>query len=102
MHRGHDCPVCQIPINRKESFCPPAWDADCFVQCGDDHAVEALYVTEGEFDTAIFEQADYHAVSLPSSTTKITPAVVDQIVRPATIILAGDSDAAGTEAMTRL
>jgi DnaB-like helicase C terminal domain/Toprim-like len=61
-----------------------------------------VYITEGEFDAAIFEQADMRAVSFPSATYKLPANLKDQLLEADSVILAGDSDPQGQELMQRL
>ncbi len=65
--------------------------------------LEPVFVTEGEFDTAIMEQAGYRAVSVPNSTTKLTPENKVLLKQAACIYLAGDNDGkVGNSAMRTL
>ncbi|MCU1301763.1 MAG: hypothetical protein JWQ87_2047, partial [Candidatus Sulfotelmatobacter sp.] len=62
-----------------------------------------VYITEGEFDAAILEQAGFHAVSIPSASVKLTAEMKDQLLEAETVILAGDNDAGvGSAAMQKL
>jgi hypothetical protein len=62
-----------------------------------------VFITEGEFDTLVLEQAGFHAVSLPNATAKTTPEMKDQLLRADSVILAGDCDnAEGTKKMEKL
>ncbi len=63
---------------------------------------EPVFCTEGECDAAILEQAGFRAVSLQSASTKLTPEQKDQIMSASFVILAGDTDPAGTAAMESL
>jgi hypothetical protein len=63
---------------------------------------EPVYVLEGEFDCAVMCQAGFRAVSVPSAGTKLTPSMKDQLMQASTVILAGDTDAAGTSAFQKL
>ena len=63
---------------------------------------EPVYVVEGEFDCLALTQAGFHAVSVPSAGTKLTPSMKDQIMRASFVILAGDTDATGSGYMTKL
>jgi hypothetical protein len=70
-------------------------------------AFDSLYITEGEFDCAILEQAGFHAVSLPMGTNAkykpvITAEMKDRIMEANEIILAGDMDTTGTGTMNKL
>lgn len=65
--------------------------------------LEPVFLTEGEFDTIVLEQAGFRAVSLPNATCKTTPEMKDKLLRAEFIVLAGDTDgAAGTEKMKKL
>lgn len=65
--------------------------------------LEPVFLTEGEFDTMVLEQAGFRAVSLPNATCKTTPEMKDQLLRAELVVLAGDTDgAAGTEKMKKL
>ena len=67
------------------------------------NALEPVFVTEGEFDTAIMEQADFRAVSIPNATTKITPEWKVILKKAPLVILAGDNDGkVGTDKMKLL
>jgi hypothetical protein len=65
--------------------------------------LEPVFVVEGEFDSAIMEQADFRAVSIPNATTKITPEWKIALKKAAFVILAGDNDGkAGSDKMVML
>lgn len=64
--------------------------------------LEPLYITEGEPDAIVLEQAGYRAISLPNSTWKLTPDMRDKIKNAGRIVLAGDGDFVGTQAMEKL
>jgi KaiC/GvpD/RAD55 family RecA-like ATPase len=67
------------------------------------NALEPVFVTEGEFDTAIMEQAGFRAVSVANSTTKITPENKVLLKRAECVYLAGDNDGkVGNAAMRQL
>lgn len=67
------------------------------------NALEDLFVTEGEFDTAIFEMCNFRAVSIPNAAAKLTPENKIIMKRGARIFLAGDNDGgAGNAAMRAL
>lgn len=67
------------------------------------NALEPVFVTEGEFDTAIMEQAGYRAVSVANSTTKLTPEAKSELKRAECVYLAGDNDGkVGNAAMRQL
>lgn len=64
---------------------------------------EPLYVVEGEIDCLTLEAAGFRAVSIPSASTTITPAMKDRIMSAGTVILAGDNDGGvGSEKMQKL
>src|SRR5208337_1915986 len=44
------------------------------------NALEPVFVTEGEFDSAVMEQAGFRAVSIPNASTKITPEWKEQLM----------------------
>jgi KaiC/GvpD/RAD55 family RecA-like ATPase len=65
--------------------------------------LEPVFVTEGEFDTAIMEQAGFRAVSVPNSTTKLTPEAKTSLKQAECVYLAGDNDGkVGNAAMRQL
>lgn len=65
--------------------------------------LEPVFVTEGEYDTAIMEQAGFCAVSIPNATTRLTPEWKMRLKEAQYVVLAGDNDGkAGSEAMNRL
>jgi len=67
------------------------------------NALSAVFVTEGEFDTCIMEQAGFNAVSIPNASTKITPEWKVALKRAAFVVLAGDNDGkVGSEKMNQL
>ena len=63
---------------------------------------EPVYVCEGEFDACVLEQAGFHAVSVPSAGTKLTPDMKDKIMSASYVVLAGDNDATGSGYMKKL
>jgi len=63
---------------------------------------EDVYVVEGEPDALVMVQAGYVAVSLPSAGFNLTPAMRDRVLTANRVFLAGDTDNAGTQAMTKL
>lgn len=64
---------------------------------------EPLYVVEGEFDLLSLVQSGFNAVSIPSASTTITPAMKDRLMQASCVILAGDcDDGPGTEKMNKL
>ena len=63
---------------------------------------EPVYVTEGEFDACVLEQAGFHAVSVPSAGTKLTPDMKDKVMSASYVVLAGDTDATGSGYMKKL
>ncbi len=67
------------------------------------NVLEPVFVTEGEFDTAIMEQAGFRAVSIPNASTKVTPEWKQQLMAAPVRYLAGDNDGkVGSEAMRNL
>lgn len=65
--------------------------------------LEPIFLTEGEFDTMVLEQAGFRATSLPNATATVTPTMSKQLFLADLIVLAGDSDnGVGTEKMKRL
>lgn len=65
--------------------------------------LEPVFVTEGELDTVIMEQAGFRAVSMPNSTTKLTPEAKNKLKEAACVYLAGDNDGkVGNMAMRQL
>ena len=69
------------------------------------NALEPVFVTEGEFDTAIMEQAGFRTVSIPNASQgmKVTPEWKEQLMRAPSRYLAGDNDGkVGSEAMRNL
>ena len=61
-----------------------------------------VYVTEGEFDACVIEQAGFRSVSLPSAGVKLTPSQKDILMQASEIYLSGDMDSAGSGAMQKL
>jgi KaiC/GvpD/RAD55 family RecA-like ATPase len=62
-----------------------------------------VFVTEGEFDTAIMEQAGFCAVSIPNANTKLTPEWKVLLKNAPCVYLAGDNDGkVGSVAMSNL
>lgn len=53
---------------------------------------EPVYLTEGEFDAMVLEQAGFRAVSVPSAGVKPSATHKDQLMRASCVILAGDND----------
>ena len=65
--------------------------------------LEPVFVTEGEYDTAVLEQAGFRAVSIPNANTKVTPEYKKMLKNAECIYLAGDNDGGvGTTAMRQL
>jgi 5S rRNA maturation endonuclease (ribonuclease M5) len=63
---------------------------------------EPIFVVEGEMDAMVLEQAGFKAVSVPSAGAKLTPEMKDKLMQASLVILAGDTDAAGTASMDKL
>lgn len=63
---------------------------------------EPIYLTSGEFDAMVLEQAGFRAVSLASDTHKPTPEQKDQLMSASAVFLAGDTDAVGSGTMDKL
>jgi len=63
---------------------------------------EPVYLTEGEFDACVLEAAGYHAVSVPSAGTKLTPEMKDKLMQASYVVLAGDTDATGSGYMSKI
>ena len=63
---------------------------------------EPLYVTEGEFDACVLEQAGFRAVSVPSAGTKLTPEMKDLLMKSSMVVLSGDTDDTGSGYMQKL
>jgi replicative DNA helicase len=81
----------------------PGMDGKALFNAEAPSALEDLFITEGEFDTCIMEQADFRAVSIPNATSKLTPEGKAIMKRGRRVFLAGDNDgAAGNAAMRTL
>ena len=63
---------------------------------------EDVFLVEGEVDCLTMAQAGYVAVSLPGASYNPTGEEKDELFRANRIILAGDMDNAGQQAMTKL
>lgn len=64
---------------------------------------DPIYVTEGEMDALVLEQAGFRAVSLPMAGFRLTPHMSKALKEASCIFLAGDNDgAAGTDYMRAL
>ena len=63
---------------------------------------EPAYVTEGEFDACVLEAAGFRSVSVPSAGAKLSPEMKDRLMQASCVILAGDTDAAGSNAFQKL
>jgi hypothetical protein len=73
------------------------YNVDCI------NALEPVFVTEGEFDAAIFRMCGFCAVSIPNANTKITPEWKVRLKQAPYVVLAGDNDGkAGSDAMRLL
>ena len=67
------------------------------------NALSPVFVTEGECDTAIMEQAGFSTTSIPNASTKITPEWKVQLMNAPARYLAGDNDGkVGSAAMSNL
>lgn len=68
------------------------------------NGLEPVFVTEGELDTAIMEQAGFRAVSIQSASNhKLTPDMRNRLKQAAAVYLAGDNDGkVGNTAMQQL
>lgn len=78
-------------------------DPKALYNVGTINALEPVFVTEGEFDTIILEQAGFRAVSIPNASTKITPDNKVVLKGAACVFLAGDNDGkVGNAAMRQL
>jgi replicative DNA helicase len=64
---------------------------------------DPIFVTEGELDTAVLEQAGFCAVSIPSASGKISSEAKKELKKSDFIYLAGDNDGGvGNAAMRQL
>jgi replicative DNA helicase len=64
---------------------------------------EPIFVVEGEFDCAIMEQHGFTSVSIPNSSTAISPEMKKRLKSAECVILAGDNDGkSGTLQMQKL
>jgi len=61
-----------------------------------------VYLTEGEFDACVLEQAGYAAVSVPSAGVKLSAEHKDALMKASCVILAGDNDTPGAGYMDKL
>jgi len=67
------------------------------------NSLEPVFVTEGEYDTAVMEQAGFRAVSIANANTKVTPEYKKLLKNAECVYLAGDNDGGvGTTAMRQL
>lgn len=65
--------------------------------------LEPVWLTEGEPDACVLEQAGFRAVALPSAGHVLTPAQRDLLLQAEYVVLAGDNDGSvGVKAMERL
>lgn len=98
--------VVDVKMRSFTSKCFVKWggmDARALYNSETINALEAVFVTEGELDTAIMEQAGFRAVSMPNSTTKLTPKAKATLKVATEIFLAGDNDGkVGNAAMMQL
>lgn len=65
-------------------------------------ALEPVYLTEGECDAAVFEQAGFKAASIQSSSTPATASNKSRLLEADYVILAGDNDTTGNDYMNKL
>lgn len=90
-------------ITDKAFYQAPNMDGRALFNIDTVNELEPLFLLEGEFDTAIMEQADFRAVSIPSaSNIKITPDVMNMLKKAPRIYLAGDNDPTGIVAKQNL
>lgn len=68
----------------------------------DIEALEGVYLTEGEPDTAVLKQVGFKAVSIQSASTPLTATNKEKLLEADYIILAGDNDSSGNEYMNKL
>lgn len=61
-----------------------------------------VVLVEGELDCMVLEQAGYHACSIASASTNLGPAEKDKLMSASRVVLAGDSDEVGQNAMAKL
>lgn len=81
----------------------PNMDAKALFNAEAANALEDLFITEGEFDTCIMEQADFRALSIPNASSKLTPENKIIMKRGQRVFLVGDNDGgAGNAAMRAL
>jgi len=83
-------------FSRQPGMATALWNTDTI------DPFEPIYVVEGEFDCLVLEQAGFKAVSVPSAGAKLTPEMKDKLMQASLVILAGDTDAAGTASMDKL
>ena len=63
---------------------------------------DPVYLVEGEIDCLTLEQVGFHAVSVPSAGTKLTPDMKDTLMQAECVILAGDTDPTGSAYLEKL
>ena len=81
----------------------PGMDPKALFNAEAPNALEDLFITEGELDTCIMEQADFRAVSIPNASSKLTPEGKAIMKRGRRVFLAGDNDGGvGNAAMRAL
>lgn len=88
-------------VTSKESCRFPGMDT-CMYNLDTIDWAEPVYVTEGALDAVVLEQAGFKACALYNATSSPTPEERDKLMEADHIILAGDSDAVGVQAMTKL
>lgn len=81
---------------RQPGFATALWNTESI------DIFEPVYLTEGEFDACVLEQAGFRAVSVPSAGTRLTPEMKDKLMKSSMVILAGDSDATGASYFGKL
>ena len=89
-------------IMRKEVRKMPNMKTATLLGCHLIDPLEPVWVCEGGFDCAILVQAGFIACSLPNASTAPTPEMFDLLEQAEYVVLAGDSDPAGIQAMEKL
>jgi 5S rRNA maturation endonuclease (ribonuclease M5) len=86
----------------RKAFCKQGGMATDLYNVNSVDVFEDVFVCEGEVDAMSLEQAGFRAISLPSASVNVTPAMKDIIMKANRVILAGDSDEVGSAAMDKL